>query len=77
MRVLDANVFITAKNTYYSLDLVPAFWSWIEQQAAAGALASTDLIYEELRAGKDELADWVKDRKERRGPPVVATGRSW
>ncbi len=64
MRVLDANVFITAKNTYYGLDLVPAFWSWLEQQAAANEIASTDLVYEELRGGNDELADWVKNRKE-------------
>lgn len=64
MRVLDANVFITAKNTYYGLDLVPAFWSWIEQQAAAGEVASTDLVYDELREGHDALGEWAKDRKE-------------
>jgi hypothetical protein len=64
MRVLDANVFITAKNTYYGLDLVPAFWSWLEQQATAGEIASTDLVYDELRDGNDDLAEWVKARKE-------------
>jgi hypothetical protein len=63
-RLLDANVFITAKNTYYGLDLVPAFWSWLEDQARAGELASTDLVYEELKSGNDELAAWVKDRRE-------------
>lgn len=63
-RLLDANVFITAKNTYYGLDLVPAFWTWLERQAAAGELASTDLVYDELRAGKDDLSEWVKDRRE-------------
>ena len=62
--LLDANVFITAKNTYYGLDLVPAFWSWIEQQAAAGALGSTDLVFEELKAGNDDLAEWVKTRED-------------
>ena len=64
MRLLDANVFITAKNTYYGLDLVPAFWAWLDARAAGGELASTDMIYEELRAGGDDLADWVKERKE-------------
>ena len=64
MRLLDANVFITAKNAYYGLDLVPAFWSWLEEQAAAGEIASTDMVYDELRDGNDELADWVKDRKD-------------
>ena len=64
MRLLDANVFITAKNSYYGLDLVPAFWTWLEQQAAAREIASTDMVYDELRAGSDELAEWVKDRRE-------------
>ena len=63
LRLLDANVFITAKNTYYGLDIVPAFWSWLEDQALAGTLASTDLIYEELKNGGDDLADWAKERK--------------
>lgn len=63
MRLLDANVFIEAKNTYYGLDLVPAFWSWLEQAASSGELASTDLVYDELKAGGDELADWAKDRR--------------
>ena len=56
LRLLDANVFITAKNSYYALDLVLAFWSWLEQQARSKRLASTDLIYDELKDGGDNLA---------------------
>lgn len=63
LRLLDANVLIQAKNTYYSFDLVPAFWEWIDQQPSFGAIASTDLVYKELRAGSDELATWAKDRR--------------
>ena len=33
LRLLDANVFIQAKNSYYSFDLVPAFCSWLHLQA--------------------------------------------
>lgn len=62
--LLDANVFITAKNTYYGFDLVPAFWSWLEVQSAAGAIASTDLVYGELANGDDELARWVRPRRD-------------
>lgn len=64
MRLLDANVFIEAKNRYYGFDLVPAFWTWLEDQAEAGEIASTDMIYDELKAGGDDLADWVKGRRE-------------
>lgn len=63
-RLLDTNVFITAKNSYYGLDLVPAFWSWIEEQAETGEIASTDMVYDEIRDGGDELAEWVKGRRE-------------
>ncbi|MDE0674242.1 MAG: DUF4411 family protein [bacterium] len=64
LRLLDANVFIQAKNSYYSFDLVPAFWSWLHLQANAGALASIDLVYTELKDGSDELAQWVKGRRQ-------------
>lgn len=64
MRLLDANVFIEAKNRYYSFDLVPVFWTWLEDQAEAGDIASTDMIYDELKDGGDDLAQWVKDRRD-------------
>lgn len=32
--LLDANVFIQAKNLHYGLDFCPAFWQWlIDSQA--------------------------------------------
>jgi hypothetical protein len=34
--LLDANVLITANNTYYPIDQVPEFWSWLQYQAASG-----------------------------------------
>jgi len=64
VRLLDANVFIESKNRYYSFDLVPAFWTWLEGQAEAGEIGSTDMIYDELKDGGDDLADWVKGRRD-------------
>jgi hypothetical protein len=43
---------------------VPAFWTWLEEQAEASEIASTDMIYEELKDGGDDLAEWVKHRRE-------------
>ncbi|MHB8466382.1 MAG: DUF4411 family protein [Acidimicrobiales bacterium] len=63
-RLLDSNVFIAAKNSYYSFDLVPAFWTWLEQRAGTGELASTDLVFDELKEGGDDLATWVKARRD-------------
>ena len=43
---------------------MPAFWTWLADQALGGAIAATDLVYDELKDGGDELADWVKDHRE-------------
>jgi hypothetical protein len=60
--LLDANTYIEAKNTYYSMDFCPAYWSWLDQQFAAGVAGSIDMIGRELKDGNDELAIWVKAR---------------
>jgi Domain of unknown function (DUF4411) len=31
MYLLDSDVLISAKNLHYAFDLVPGFWSWLEQ----------------------------------------------
>lgn len=64
MRLLDSNTLITAKNLHYTFDVFPAFWDWLDDRAAAGVMASTDMVYDELRAQDDELSEWVRDRKE-------------
>ncbi len=58
--VLDANVFISAKNSYYAFDLVPAFWDSLIRFSADGRVRSIDRIKKELEAGNDQLADWIK-----------------
>ena len=60
--LLDANVFIQAKNLHYGFDFCPAFWDWLIEQNAAGAVASIDKVFDELRAGGDDLADWAGQR---------------
>jgi len=58
--ILDANVFIEAKNRYYAFDLAPGFWDSLLNQWKAGRLHSIDRIKQELERGKDELATWAK-----------------
>lgn len=62
--LLDANVFIQAKNQYYGFDIVPAFWSWLITANSAGAVYSIEKVAEELAGFGDELSDWAKDRVE-------------
>ena len=37
--LLDANVFIQAKNLHYGFDFYPAFWHWLVEGNGAGAVA--------------------------------------
>ena len=38
--LLDADVFIRAKNLHYGLDFCPAFWDWLIAGNAAGKVFS-------------------------------------
>ena len=40
--LLDANILITAHNTYYPIDRVPEFWSLLQHQGAAGFVKDSD-----------------------------------
>ena len=62
MYLLDANVFIEAKNRYYGFDIVPAFWDWMDLVTAVNAVTITP-VRDELLNGADELSDWMKARK--------------
>ncbi len=63
--LLDTNVFIQAKNSYYAFDLCPAFWASIAKQFAGNRLFSIVPIKEELTVKKkkgqipDELSEWA------------------
>lgn len=59
MYLLDANVFIQAKNLHYRFATFPCFWDWLNEHNASGHLASTTLIQKELASGNDELAQWA------------------
>jgi hypothetical protein len=60
MFLLDANVFIEAKNRYYGFDLAPGFWEWLDAAADAGAIGSVQAVGDELLRGSDELAQWAR-----------------
>ncbi|MGE3345500.1 MAG: DUF4411 family protein [Vicinamibacterales bacterium] len=60
--LLDADVFIQAKNLHYGLDFCPAFWEWLIRRNADGAVFSIEKVGGEIEAGADELSDWARDR---------------
>ena len=58
--VLDANVLITAKNSYYAFDICPLFWDAIVDASENGRIVSIDRVRGELLAVNDDLSQWVK-----------------
>ncbi len=62
--LLDANVFIQAKNMHYGFEFCPGFWDWLDQSNRSGLVFSVDKVAEELGKGNDSLKPWVTDRKD-------------
>lgn len=60
--LLDANIFIQARNFHYGFDFCPAFWDWLVEQNGAGKVASVERIADELQAVDDNLAEWATAR---------------
>ena len=60
--LLDANVFIGAKNFHYGFDFCPAFWDWLLREHRTERVYSIEKVGAELLAGDDELAEWARAR---------------
>ncbi len=60
--LLDANVFISAKNLHYGFDFCPAFWDWIVASNAKGGVFSIEKVGDEVLALGDELSTWADAR---------------
>ena len=60
--LLDANVFMQAKNLHYGMDFCPAFWEWLVANNDAGRVFSIEKVGDEIEAGGDELAEWAGQR---------------
>ena len=63
--LLDANVLITAKDSYYPVDAVPEFWEWLEHMGRRGNVKIPLEIFEEIKEGpkrpeRDLLFDWIQ-----------------
>ena len=60
--LLDANVFIAAKNLHYGFDFCPAFWDWLVAGNESGRVFSVEKVGDEVQAVGDELAVWAAAR---------------
>lgn len=60
--LLDANVFMQAKNLHYGLDFCPAFWEWLIVRNEDGSVISIEKVGDEIAAGNDDLSVWAAAR---------------
>ena len=56
--LIDANVFIQAKNFHYRFEFCQGFWQWLLDGHHAGLIFSTAKVFQELNDGNDD--DLVK-----------------
>ncbi len=57
--LLDADVFIRAKNLHYGFDFCPAFWDWLVAQNRVRNVYSVEKVADELQAVADDLSAWA------------------
>lgn len=58
--LLDANVFIQAKNLHYGFDFCPAFWDWLSAQHAQGLVFSISQVIGVIGVRPQYCANWSK-----------------
>ncbi|MFN8682746.1 DUF4411 family protein [Paracoccus sp. P2] len=59
--LLDANTLIRANADYYPIDRIPQFWDWLIDCGHAGRVKIPNEIADEVTAGRDDVADWLKE----------------
>ncbi len=66
---VDSDGFMTPKDGPYRFAMVPQFWTFIEQKATEGVIASSILVYKEICDAYDDdpLRTWAQARP---GPPL-------
>ena len=60
--LLDANVFISAKELHYGFDFCPAFWDWLITNNSTGQVFSIEKVNDEIKVVANELSDWATAR---------------
>jgi hypothetical protein len=61
---LDSDVLIESKKRWYSFQIAPGFWSFLDLKVNEGHVCASTRVYHEIvDETDDELADWAKARR--------------
>ncbi len=58
--LLDANTLIDANRDCYRIGKVDEYWDWLIHCGGQGQVKIPLEVYEELKAGRDDLSAWAK-----------------
>ena len=58
--VIDSNILMNSKNSYYAFDLLPQFWDILRQHILDGNILVIDKVLQEILVGEDEPTRWIK-----------------
>jgi hypothetical protein len=82
--LIDADIFIAAKNLHYGMDFCPAFWDWLVEANRTGKVVSIEGVRDDLVGIEDDLATWAKARgdgffvsPEQRDLPALGRVTEW
>ncbi len=57
--IIDTSSLTQAFRTYYSFEIAPSFWDFLETQFGNGSITTNDKVFEEIKLGKDKLFEWI------------------
>ena len=61
--LIDASSLITVFYSYYSPDIVPEFWSWLEFQARKGVCKIPPMVFAEIKPKDEQFKEWLATNK--------------
>ena len=59
MYLIDTNILITAKNSYYPFDFCSGFWAFVQDKLVGNDINLISSVQREILAHDDEIANWV------------------
>ncbi len=69
LHLIDANVIITAKDSYYAINQVPEFWDWLVHHGSGGTIKIPAENWDEVSPGPNNggnpFHSWRQDRANR------------
>lgn len=60
--VVDSNILIQAKNSYYAFDVCRGFWNSLVRNTSEGRVVTIQGVVDEILVGSDELSEWVDSK---------------